>query len=90
MANKLMRNVMNYTINQRIILKNILQGNSAEILINRCEQRMKTVKLILNNYMNIRIENMVEDSVFIFPLIESCMYNDVDLHQDYLKVYSLW
>lgn len=51
---------------------------------------MKTVKLILNNYMNIRIENMVEDSVFIFPLIESCMYNDVDLHQDYLKVYSLW
>nr|WP_234819831.1 IS66 family transposase [Bacteroides zoogleoformans] len=34
-------------------LRNILKGGTAEISNNLCEQRMKPVKSLLKNYMNI-------------------------------------
>ena len=73
MANELMRKAVNYTLNQWKSLKNILKDGSAEISNNLCEQRMKTVKLLLKNCMN-----------NTFSLIESCKLNDID-PQDYLK-----
>ena len=84
MANELMRKAVNYTINQWKSLKNILKDGSAEISNNLCEQRMKPVKLLLKNCMNIGSEDAAENSAFIFSLIESCKLNDID-PQDYLK-----
>ena len=84
MANELMRNAVNYTINQWKSLKNILKDGSAEISNNLCEQRMKPVKLLLKNCMNIGSEDAAENSAFIFSLIESCKLNGID-PQDYLK-----
>ena len=84
MANELMRKAANYTINQWKSLRNILKDGSAEISNNLCEQRMKPVKLLLKNCMNIGSEAAAENSAFIFSLIESCKLNDID-PQDYLK-----
>ena len=84
MANGLMKKAATYTINQWKSLKNILKDGSAEISNNLCEQRMKPVKLLLKNCMNIGSEASAENSVFIFSLIESCKLNDID-PQDYLK-----
>ena len=84
MANELMRRAVNYTINQWKSLRNILKDGSAEISNNLCEQRMKPVKLLLKNCMNIGSEAAAENSAFIFSLIESCKLNDID-PQDYLK-----
>ena len=93
MANELMRKAVNYTLNQWKSLKNILKDGSAknilkdgaaEISNNLCEQRMKPVKLLLKNCMNIGSEDAAENSAFIFSLIESCKLNDID-PQDYLK-----
>lgn len=84
MANELMRKAVNYTINQWKSLKNILKDGSAEISNNLCEQRMKPVKLLLKNCMNIGSEDAAGNSAFIFSLIESCKLNDID-PQDYLK-----
>ena len=64
--------------------KNILKDGSAEISNNLCEQRMKPVKLLLKNCMNIGSEDAAGNSAFIFSLIESCKLNDID-PQDYLK-----
>jgi hypothetical protein len=75
---------VNYTINQWKSLKNILKDGSAEISNNLCEQRMKPVKLLLKNCMNIGSEDAAGNSAFIFSLIESCKLNDID-PQDYLK-----
>ena len=84
MANELMRKAVNYTLNQWKSLKNILKDGAAEISNNLCEQRMKPVKLLLKNCMNIGSEAAAENSAFIFSLIESCKLNDID-PQDYLK-----
>ncbi len=84
MANELMRKAVNYTINQWKSLKNILKDGAAEISNNLCEQRMKPVKLLLKNCMNIGSEDAAGNSAFIFSLIESCKLNDID-PQDYLK-----
>ena len=66
MENELMRMAANYTINQWKSLRNILKDGSAEISNNLCEQRMKPVKLLLKNCMNIGTENAAEKSAFIF------------------------
>ena len=84
MAYELMRKSANYTINHWKSLINILKDGSAEISNNLCEQRMKPVKLLLKNCMNIGSEAAAENSAFIFSLIESCKLNDID-PQDYLK-----
>ena len=84
MANELMRKAVNYTLNQWKSLKNILKDGAAEISNNLCEQRMKPVKLLLKNCMNIGSEDAAENSAFIFSLIESCKLNGID-PQDYLK-----
>ena len=84
MANGLMKKAATYTINQWKSLKNILKDGAAEISNNLCEQRMKPVKLLLKNCMNIGSEAAAENSAFIFSLIESCKLNDID-PQDYLK-----
>ena len=84
MANELMRKAVNYTLNQWKSLRNILKDGAAEISNNLCEQRMKPVKLLLKNCMNIGSEYAAENSAFIFSLIESCKLNDID-PQDYLK-----
>jgi len=72
MANELMRKAAGYTINQWKSLKNILKDGAAEISNNLCEQRMKPVKLLLKNCMNIGSGDAAENSAFIFSLIESC------------------
>lgn len=84
MTNGLMKKATTYTINQWKSLRNILKDGTAEISNNLCEQRMKPVKLLLKNCMNIGSEAAAESSAFIFSLIESCKLNDIDL-QDYLK-----
>lgn len=56
MANELMRKAANYTINQWKSLRNIIKDGAAEISNNLCEQRMKPVKLLLENCMNIGSE----------------------------------
>ena len=84
MANELMRKAVNYTINQWKSLRNILKDGTAEISNNLCEQRMKPVKLLLKNCMNIGSEDAAGNSAFIFSLIESCKLNDIG-PQDYLK-----
>ena len=84
MANELMRKAVNYTLNQWKSLRNILKDGAAEISNNLCEQRMKPVKLLLKNCMNIGSEAAAGNSAFIFSLIESCKLNDID-PQDYLK-----
>lgn len=84
MANELMRKAVNYTLNQWKSLRNILKDGAAEISNNLCEQRMKPVKLLLKNCMNIGSEDAAENSAFIFSLIESCKLNGID-SQDYLK-----
>lgn len=84
MANELMRKAVNYTLNQWKSLRNILKDGVAEISNNLCEQRMKPVKLLLKNCMNIGSEDAAENSAFIFSLIESCKLNGID-PQDYLK-----
>lgn len=84
MANELMRKAVNYTLNQWKSLRNILKDGAAEISNNLCEQRMKPVKLLLKNCMNIGSEDAAGNSAFIFSLIESCKLNDID-PQDYLK-----
>ena len=83
-ANELMRKAVNCTINQWKSLRNILKDGSAEISNNLCKQRMKPVKLLLKNCMNIGSEAAAENSAFIFSLIESCKLNDID-PQDYMK-----
>lgn len=84
MANGLMKKAATYTLNQWNSLRNILKDGSAEISNNLCEQRMKPVKLLLKNCMNIGSEVAAKNSAFIFSLIESCKLNDID-PQDYLK-----
>ena len=84
MANELMRKAVNYTLNQWRSLRNILKDGAAEISNNLCEQRMKPVKLLLKNCMNIGSEDAAKNSAFIFSLIESCKLNGID-PQDYLK-----
>ena len=84
MANELMSKAVNYTLNQWKSLRNILKDGAAEISNNLCEQRMKPVKLLLKNCMNIGSEDAAENSAFIFSLIESCKLNGID-PQDYLK-----
>ena len=59
-------------------MRNILKNVSAEISNNFCEKRMKPVKPLLKNCMNIGSEDAAENSVFIFSLIESCKLNDID------------
>ena len=83
--NEPMRKAVNYTINQWKSLRNILKDGSAEISNNLCEQRMKPVKLLLKDCMNIGSEGTAENSAFIFSLIESCKLNDIIDPQDYLK-----
>ncbi|WP_223805052.1 transposase [Phocaeicola plebeius] len=77
MANELMKKAVNCTINQLKSLKNILKNGTAEIQNNLHEQRMKPVKLLLKNCMNIGSEDTTENSAFIFSLIESCKLNDI-------------
>ena len=84
MANELMRKAVNYTLNQWRSLRNILKDGAAEISNNLCEQRMKPVKLLFKNCMNIGSEDAAKNSAFIFSLIESCKLNGID-PQDYLK-----
>lgn len=84
MANGLMKKAATYTLSQWNSLRNILKDGSAEISNNLCEQRMKPVKLLLKNCMNIGSEVAAKNSAFIFSLIESCKLNDID-PQDYLK-----
>lgn len=84
MANELMRKAVNYTLNQWRSLRNILKDGAAEISNNLCEQRMKPVKLLLKNCMNIGSEDAAKNSAFIFSLIESCKLNGIN-PQDYLK-----
>ena len=84
MANDLMKRAINYTLNQWNSLVNVLKDGTAEISNNLCEQRMKPVKLLLKNCMNIGSEAAAENTAFIFSLIESCKLNKLD-PQDYLK-----
>ena len=46
--------------------RNILKDGSAEISNNLCEQRLKPVKLLLKNCMNIGSEVAAKNSAFIF------------------------
>lgn len=85
MANKLMRKATTYTINQWESLRNILlKDGSVEVSNNLCEQRMRLVKLLLKNCMNISSEATAANSAFIFSLIESCKMNDIN-PQDYQR-----
>lgn len=77
-ANGLMKKVATYTLNQWSSLRNILKDCLAEILNNLCEQRMKPIKLLLRNCMNIGSEVTAKNSAFIFSLIESCKLNGID------------
>ena len=83
LANGLMRKTTIYTLNQRKSLRNILKDGAAEISNNLCEQRMKPVKLLFKNCMNIGSEVAAENTAFIFSQIESCKLNDID-PQDYM------
>lgn len=84
LANGLMKKAATYTKNQWESLRNILKDGTEEISNNLCEQRMKPVKLLLKNCMNIGSEAAAENSAFIFSLIENCKLNDI-APQDYLK-----
>lgn len=59
-------------------LRNIIKDGAVEISNNLCEQRMKPVKLLLKNCMNIGSETAAGNSAFILSLIESCKLNDID------------
>lgn len=85
MVNGLMKKAATYTLNQWNSLRNILKDGSAEISKNLCKQRMKPVKLLLKNCMNIGSEVAAKNSAFIFSLIESCKLNDIDPTGFYLK-----
>jgi len=50
----------------------------AEISNNLCEQRMKAVKLNLNNCQNIGSEDAAENAAFMFSVTESCTLNDIN------------
>lgn len=84
MANGLMKKAATYTINQWKSLRNILKDGVVKISNIFCGQRMKLVKLLLKNCMNIGSEVVAENTAFIFSLIESCKLNDID-PRDYLK-----
>lgn len=84
MANGLIKKVVSYTINQWKSLKNILKDGAEEISSKLYEQRIKPIKLLLRNCMNISSKGATENSAFIFSLIESYKLNDID-PQDYLK-----
>ena len=62
----MMRKAVNYTLNQWKSLKNILKDGSAEISNNLCEQRMKPVKLLLKNCMNIGSEHAAENRMVTY------------------------
>lgn len=79
-----MKRAINYMINQWKFLKNILKDGTAEISNILCEQRMKPIKLLLNNYMNIRSKASAEKTVFTFSQIESYRFNNL-VALDYLK-----
>lgn len=66
------------------IPKNILKNSATEISNNLCEQRIRPIKLLLKNCMNIDSKVAAENLVFIFSLIKSCKLNDI-VPQDYLK-----
>lgn len=74
MANELMRKTTNYTVNQWKSLRNILKDGTTEISNNLCEQRMKQVKLLFKNSMNIGSGVAAENLTFFFSLIESCKH----------------
>lgn len=83
MTNELMRKAVGLYDKPVEIPKKYPQGRE-EISNNLCEQRMKPVRLLLKNCMNIGSEDAAENSAFIFSLIESCKFNDI-APQDYLK-----
>lgn len=60
-ANELMRKAANYPINQWKSLQTILKDGSVVISNNLCEQRMKPVKLLLKNCINIGSEDNAEN-----------------------------
>ena len=53
------------------IPEKILKDDSVEILHNFCKQKMKPVKQLLKNSMNIGSETTITNLSFIFSLIES-------------------
>lgn len=83
-----MKKAVSYAINQWKSLKNILKDGAVKISNILCEQRMKSVKLLLKNCMNISSEDEAENSAFIFSL-KNCKLNNID-PQNYLKHHSSW
>ena len=63
---------------------NVLKDGPAEISNNLCKQRMKPIKLLLKNCMNIGREAAAKNTEFLFSLLESYKLNNLD-SQDYIK-----
>lgn len=66
------------------IPKKYPQGRFGGNIEQFCGQRMKPVKLLLKNCIDIGNEAVAKNTAFIFSLIESCKLNDID-PQDYLR-----
>ena len=83
MGRELLRKAVNYIRNQKDSLRNFLLDGKAELSNNRCEQRMKPIKLDLKNSQNIGSEDAAEGAAFMHSLVESCRMNGKNPY-DYL------
>ena len=77
MSNEMMKNAVNYTLNQWNNLRNYILNGQVQISNNLVEQRMKPIKLNLKVCRNIGSEPAAEDTAFIFSLTESCTLNNI-------------
>jgi len=77
MSNEMMKNAVNYTLNQWNNLRNYILNGQVQISNNLVEQRMKPIKLNLKVCQNIGSEPAAEDTAFIFSLTESCTLNNI-------------
>jgi len=77
MSNEMMKNAVNYTLNQWNNLRNYILNGQVQISNNLVEQRMKPIKLNLKVCQNIGSEPAAEDAAFIFSLTESCALNNI-------------
>ena len=78
MANPLMKKAVGYALNQWEALRSYIKCGCVEISNNLCEQRMKPIKLLLKNCLNVGSEAAAERAAFIHSLIESCNLNHID------------
>lgn len=83
MGKDLLKKAVNYIRNQKESLRNFLLDGNAELSNNRCEQRMKPIKLDMKNCQNIGSEKAAEGAAFMHSLVESCRMNGKNPY-DYL------